>query len=39
VPIGPAHNRQRAKNRVLLGVLLSIVALLFYLTVLKIKGA
>lgn len=39
MPIGPAHKRQRAKNFFMLGILLSIVGLFYYLTMLKIRGA
>lgn len=39
MPIGPAHKRQRAKNRFLLVVLLAIVSTFYYLTMLKIRGA
>ncbi len=39
MPIGPAHKRQRGKNLFLLGILLTLVALFYYLTMLKIRGA
>lgn len=39
MPIGPAHRRQRAKNRFLLALLLVIVGVFYYLTMLKIRGA
>lgn len=39
MPIGEAHARQRAKNRLLLAILLALVVGLFYLTILKIRGA
>ena len=39
MPVGPAHKRQRAKNRLLLAILLLIVGVFYYLTMLKIRGA
>jgi hypothetical protein len=39
MPIGPAHKRQRAKNFVLLAILLTLVGVFYYLSVLKIQGA
>lgn len=39
MPIGPAHKRQKRKNYFLLAVLVAIVALFYYLTMLKIRGA
>ena len=39
MPIGPAHKRQRSKNYFLLGVLVALIAGLFYLTMIKIRGA
>ena len=39
MPLGPAHQRQRAKNYFLLLVLLLVVATFFYLSILKISGA
>lgn len=39
MPIGPAHKRQRAKNYLLLAILLTIVAVFYSLTMLKIRGA
>jgi hypothetical protein len=33
------HRRQRGKNFVLLAILLALVAGLYYLTILKIRGA
>jgi hypothetical protein len=39
MPHGPAHKRQRGKNRFLLVVLVSIVALFYFLTMVKIRGA
>ena len=39
MPIGEAHKRQRAKNFFLLGVLLALVAGLFYLSIIKVTGA
>lgn len=38
MPIGPAHTRQRSKNRFFLILLLAFVAGLFYLTRLKFAG-
>ena len=39
MPIGPAHKRQRSKNWFLFGVLFALVGGLYYLTLLKIRGA
>jgi len=39
MPIGPAHKRQRAKNFLLLAILVAMVGMFYYLTVLKIQGA
>jgi len=39
MPIGPAHRRQRGKNYFLLAVLFALVGGMFYLSVLKIRGA
>ena len=39
MPRGPAHHRQRGKNRVLFLILFAMAALLYALTIFKIKGA
>jgi len=39
MPISPLHKRKRGKNFLLLAVLGGIIAALYYLTMLKIKGA
>ena len=39
MPIGETHKRQRAKNFFLFGVLVALVAGLFYLSIIKITGA
>ena len=39
MPRGEVHRRQRNKNLVFLAILLAMVAGLFYLTILKIRGA
>lgn len=36
MPLGEAHRRQRQKNFFLLGVLLALVAALYYLAILKL---
>lgn len=38
MPQGPAHKRQRGKNRFLLAVLIAIVTLFYFLTMAKIRG-
>lgn len=38
MPIGPAHSKQRSKNRLALAIILAVVGGLYYLTILKISG-
>lgn len=38
MPPQPTHTQKKRKNLVLLGILLGIVAGLFYLTILKMSG-
>jgi len=38
MPISSQHRKKRGKNFLVLGVLLSIIGLLYYLTMLKIRG-
>lgn len=39
MPHGPAHKRQKVKNFFLLAILLAVVALFYFLTIVKITGA
>lgn len=39
MPHGPAHKRQRGKNYFVLAILVGMVAMFYFLTVVKIRGA
>lgn len=38
MPLGPAHSKQRSKNRLALAIILALVGGLYYLTLLKLSG-
>ena len=38
MPIGKKHKEQRGKNFLLLGVLIAFLAIIYYVTVLKLGG-